>query len=188
LPVLVSPQVFKGLHVNGLRHGKGEFLSPDGSRFYGDWKEGQQTGCAATRCVRWLQRLRAGFGLYTFGPQTEWRGDVYEGDFVNGLWEGRGTYKFANGDSYVGEYRQGRQCGFGRFNNANGSSYIGQFKDGVPCGKGAFFVKDAMIAGTVGRTRNARFVHLCLVSLDDTRMVNWLKRKRMLVTSRQRCC
>lgn len=58
--------------------------------------------------------------MYSFGPTTEWRGDVYEGDFVNGLWEGKGLYKFANGDSYEGDYRDGKQCGYGRFNNASG--------------------------------------------------------------------
>lgn len=42
------------------------------------------------------------------GKLIEEDGSVYEGEFVNGLMEGNGHYKWSNGTSYIGEMKQGK--------------------------------------------------------------------------------
>lgn len=56
-------------------------------------------------------------------------GDVYEGDWVDGLKEGRGYYTWENGDVYEGEFKNGVREGFGEFKWANGESYKGLWKE-----------------------------------------------------------
>ena len=84
-------------------------------------------------------------------------GDIYEGQFENGLRHGNGTLKFANGKNnvYVGEFKNDKfegkgiltvndniyegpflngllQNGFGYAKMANGDIYEGQFENGLP--------------------------------------------------------
>jgi hypothetical protein len=47
------------------------------------------------------------------GKMEFWYGDVYEGDFSDGLKEGTGVYRRANGDSYVGSYKNDLKEGKG---------------------------------------------------------------------------
>jgi hypothetical protein len=53
-----------------LRNGYGEYLSPDGDEYEGDWYMGEQHGN----------------GIHTYP-----NGDVYEGEFAHGLYHGQGT-------------------------------------------------------------------------------------------------
>lgn len=41
--------------------------------------------------------------------------DIYEGQFLKGLPDGKGTYNWANGDVYVGEWLRGKRDGVGEF-------------------------------------------------------------------------
>ena len=47
-------------------------------------------------------------------------GDVYEGDFVDNLHEGQGSYRFNNQDSYEGSWAKGNREGKGRLTKASG--------------------------------------------------------------------
>jgi hypothetical protein len=42
-------------------------------------------------------------------------GDVYEGEWVNGKFQGKGTYIWKNGQKYQGEYFEGLRHGDGDF-------------------------------------------------------------------------
>jgi hypothetical protein len=42
-------------------------------------------------------------------------GDLYQGEFRNGLKHGEGVEKFANGDSYAGLYVNGLPDGYGEY-------------------------------------------------------------------------
>ena len=48
-------------------------------------------------------------------------GDTYEGEFMDGIRESRGVYRYAaSGEKYDGEWNNGRQHGKGRYISKNG--------------------------------------------------------------------
>ena len=63
-------------------------------------------------------------------------GDVYRGEFRNGLKHGEGMEKFGNGDSYTGLYVNGLPDGYGEYFWEDGSHYKGDFKQGLRNGFG----------------------------------------------------
>ena len=93
----------------------------------------------------------------------------YEGDFVNGIIEGRGKMIWGNGNYYIGEFKGGCKHGKGTKYNSdgsiryegdyandfpdgngkcyfdNGDYYIGEFKLNLRHGKGTLFDKDGNI-------------------------------------------
>ena len=42
-------------------------------------------------------------------------GDIYEGEWLNGMKNGEGEYCFGNGDHYVGSFYQGMRHGKGYY-------------------------------------------------------------------------
>lgn len=80
--------VYIGTWQNGMRTGNGALWMPDGSYFYGIWKFNQM--------VRGELRLSSG--------------DIYDGEFVNGFFNGFGKY----------------------FSMEEGTIFEGLFKDGKP--------------------------------------------------------
>lgn len=87
---------------------------------------------------------------------------MYEGEWVDGLWQGQGIYRLKNGDVYRGEFQEGRMHGKGhykwrrrtgtysgdfRYNRRhghgrrvflNGSVYDGDYVNNVMSGEGVF--------------------------------------------------
>lgn len=49
-----------------------------------------------------------GFAIKELG-----NGSCYEGEWVQGKYEGKGKYKFANGDVYEGDFKNGKANGYG---------------------------------------------------------------------------
>jgi len=97
------------------------------------------------------------------GKATYPNGDVYEGSFVEGVRQGKGTYKCrATGDTfegswennlktglarvtykkrggfYHGYFKEGKREGEGTFKYANGDIYSGMWKDGLRHGPGTY--------------------------------------------------
>lgn len=62
----------------------------------------------------------------------------YEGDFVDGAFEGRGTYDWGDGTRYVGEFRASRKNGNGEITYASGNRYAGEFRDNTYQGSGKY--------------------------------------------------
>ena len=61
------------------------------------------------------------FGTYTFGPNSEWAGDKYVGEYKDGKRVGQGTYTFPDGAKYVGEWRDDLKNGVGTLVSPNGT-------------------------------------------------------------------
>ena len=61
---------------------------------------------------------------------------MYEGDFKDGVAEGRGSYTWPNGDVYEGDYKAGVKEGWGRHTTAAGDVYEGEWRAGVKQGQG----------------------------------------------------
>eukprot|EP01138_Halocafeteria_seosinensis_P005194 gb/GECG01005311.1/.p1 GENE.gb/GECG01005311.1/~~gb/GECG01005311.1/.p1 ORF type:complete len:658 (+),score=85.63 gb/GECG01005311.1/:1-1974(+) len=96
-------------------HGTGSSLDDRSSSEYeGQWRLGKMHGK---------------------GTRHFFTGDVYDGEFQEGLRHGRGTYLFMNsGDKYVGEWQKGLMHGNGTFYFACGDVYDGQWNHGKMSG------------------------------------------------------
>ena len=61
------------------------------------------------------------------GIETFDNGDIYEGDFKDGLKHGKGTLKTRNNRSYEGDWENDKPHGFGINTFPNGKVYTGYF-------------------------------------------------------------
>ena len=77
--------------------------------------------------------LKQGRGVYIWD-----NGDRYDGRFANDRPDGNGKYHFANGDSYEGEVKAGVIVGRGTYTSKNGDVFEGSFADGKPHGVGVY--------------------------------------------------
>lgn len=68
----------------------------------------------------WVQGVRQGRGVRDYAS-----GESYEGDFSAGMRHGQGRYAFANTDVYAGEWVDDRRTGHGTYFYANGDVFIG---------------------------------------------------------------
>jgi hypothetical protein len=69
---------------------------------------------------------------------------TYTGTFLKGKKHGEGTYLFLNKIKYQGEYVQGVKQGKGKvsFADTDAAIYEGEFKNGLPHGKGVKYEED----------------------------------------------
>lgn len=88
-------------------------------------------------------------------------GSVYEGNFVNGRPEGKGTMKYVGGASYIGEWHYGLREGEGTWNYPDGGSYIGSWVRGRRHGRGTLKKKDGTVI--VGEWKDDRLVSEILI-------------------------
>ena len=74
-----------------------------------------------------------GKGVYRFDS-----GDVYDGQWENGLKQGHGTYRYASGAVFKGDFRLNKMDGHGVYTYASGVYYEGDFKEGKKQGQGTY--------------------------------------------------
>merc|ERR1711874_941158 len=86
----------------------------------------------------WKNKAAHGYGV------MKWQnGDRYEGDWVEGLRQGKGKYTCkASGGKYEGDYKDDKKEGEGKYNWNNGDWYEGQWKSGLRHGKGLYVWKE----------------------------------------------
>jgi hypothetical protein len=60
-------------------------------------------------------RITADGRVFRQGRKRYPAGDLYVGEFVDGLREGRGTLEYTNGNRYIGEWKANVYHGFGCF-------------------------------------------------------------------------
>lgn len=85
-------------------------------------------------------------GLFHGKGTLVWRnGSVYKGDFKNGLFHGNARLIYANGNVYEGGFADGMEEGAGHYVMVNGNEYTGDFSGGVFQGKGRYKEKDGNI-------------------------------------------
>ncbi|KAG6538005.1 junctophilin-1-like [Zingiber officinale] len=73
----------------------------------------------------------SGSGVYKFYGKG-----IYEGDWVDGRYEGYGIESWARGSRYRGQYRQGLRHGFGAYRFYSGDCYAGEWVGGQSHGNG----------------------------------------------------
>eukprot|EP01034_Spumella_vulgaris_P027390 gene27390-34098_t len=79
---------------------------------------------------QWVQNVQDGHGVEVNAV------GIYSGGFVEGKRHGRGTMKFAEGDVYCGDWVNGLVDGCGYDVVVNSGTYLGEFKAGKAHGHG----------------------------------------------------
>ncbi|KAH7525322.1 uncharacterized protein LOC107403351 isoform X1 [Ziziphus jujuba] len=91
----------------------------------------------------WVDGKYDGYGVETWA-----RGSRYRGHYRQGLRHGFGVYRFYTGDVYAGEWSNGQSHGCGVHTCEDGSRYVGEFKWGVKHGLGHYHFRNGdMYAG-----------------------------------------
>ena len=122
--VFFSGNTYKGEMKEGIIHGDGEY----------HWRD---LGATYTGSFNW--------GKLTGRGQIKWKdGSTYDGDVVNGVREGNGTYRSAGHRKfvYVGEWHQGKfhgkgVCYYGEMGEMH--RYEGMFENGLREGDGVMY-------------------------------------------------
>ncbi|MCO5560881.1 hypothetical protein L7F22_014501 [Adiantum nelumboides] len=77
-----------------------------------------------------------------YGVETWARGSCYRGHYRCGLREGYGVYRFFTGDVFSGEWSKGQSHGRGIQTCVDGSRYVGEFKWGLKHGFGHYHFRN----------------------------------------------
>ncbi|CAN6873800.1 hypothetical protein Bca4012_077336 [Brassica carinata] len=85
----------------------------------------------------WVDGRYDGHGIESWA-----RGSRYKGQYRHGLRHGYGVYRFYTGDCYAGEWLNGQSHGFGVQSCADGSSYVGESRFGVKHGLGSYHFRN----------------------------------------------
>ncbi|XP_058751134.1 uncharacterized protein LOC131624186 [Vicia villosa] len=85
----------------------------------------------------WIDGRYDGYGVETWA-----RGSRYRGQYRQGLRHGFGVYRFYTGDVYAGEWSNGQSHGCGVHTCEDGSRYVGEFKWGVKHGLGHYHFRN----------------------------------------------
>lgn len=107
-----------------IPQGTGEFVLPDGSSYFGEWKELNKV------------KVRDGLGTMTFGPET------YVGQWAGDKMNGEGEYTFASGGKYKGHFKDNLFEGEGEYIFPDGAIYSGHWHNNKMHGKGIYTDKD----------------------------------------------
>ncbi|KAK4792156.1 hypothetical protein SAY86_022591 [Trapa natans] len=85
----------------------------------------------------WVEGKYDGYGIENWA-----RGSKYRGQYRQGLRHGFGVYRFYTGDSYAGEWWNGQSHGVGVQSCMDGSCYFGEFKCGAKHGLGCYYFRN----------------------------------------------
>ncbi|KAK7263366.1 hypothetical protein RJT34_30954 [Clitoria ternatea] len=85
----------------------------------------------------WVDGKYDGYGVETWA-----RGSRYRGEYRQGLRHGMGVYRFYSGDVFSGQWSNGQCHGFGVHTCSDGSRYVGEFKWGVKHGFGHYHFRN----------------------------------------------
>jgi hypothetical protein len=92
-------------------------------------EQNQISKCKGTDYSKWTN---------CFGKQKMTKG-IYEGQYLNGEFNGQGTFSWADGSKYIGGFKNGKEYGQGTFTFLpSGNKYVGEVKDGKLHGQGTF--------------------------------------------------
>lgn len=102
---------------SGLKHGAGEEINPDGSKYIGFFVKGEKNG--------------QGKLFYSHDA-------IYEGEFLNNKPEGTGVYQ-SKGQVYEGSWKNGKMHGVGNCEWYDAEMqehellgrYFGEYRDGI---------------------------------------------------------
>lgn len=143
LPTIKDQEKFKSCKsVKIIREGV-EFYS-NGDVYEGEFHNGTCNGSGVYNYLGsgryegdWVDGRYDGYGIESWA-----RGSKYRGQYRQGLRHGYGLYKFYTGDTYAGEWCNGQSHGIGMQTCSDGSCYVGEFKSGVKHGLGVYYFRN----------------------------------------------
>jgi hypothetical protein len=121
----IGKDIYEGEFANGLPHGQGTYTWLDKNCFTGQFINGvpqvPHVGCYVAD-----PRLRGRYDGECLSGKAHGRGkakgiDLYQGEFIGGVLNGKGTYVQPNGDRYVGQFKEGEISGRGMMIYADGT-------------------------------------------------------------------
>ena len=97
------------------------------------WGQSRLSACTGTNMALWSNCA---------GAVDMTNGDKYQGEFMNGRFQGRGTYTYADGGRYTGQWRDNKRSGKGMYTGPRGAKYVGEFENDLANGYGTFTYED----------------------------------------------
>ncbi len=115
LEFLDAGEVYKGDWMLGKRHGRGTLWDKENNVYIGAWRNDRRNGrgTQAYSVDGWREDRNTETWLI---KNTE----NYSGDFVNDIFSGQGTYRWADGTQYVGGWAANKKNGKGYFDFGTG--------------------------------------------------------------------
>eukprot|EP00268_Persea_americana_P008770 TRINITY_DN13430_c0_g1_i1.p1 TRINITY_DN13430_c0_g1~~TRINITY_DN13430_c0_g1_i1.p1 ORF type:complete len:395 (-),score=82.84 TRINITY_DN13430_c0_g1_i1:227-1411(-) len=120
-----------------------EFFS-NGDCYEGEFHNGKSNGSGVYNYFvngryegDWVDGRYDGYGIESWA-----RGSRYRGQYRQGMRHGFGVYRFYTGDSYSGQWFNGQSHGVGVQKCSDGSCYIGEFKCGIKHGLGCYYFRN----------------------------------------------
>ena len=109
--------VYVGEWKDGSRHGQGTYTWTDGRKYVGESKDNKWNGQGTMTWPdgqkyvgEWADAKQSGHGKFVFGTDNGVNaGDVYAGQFKNGLFHGNGLYTFNDGRVMHGVWKEDQQ-------------------------------------------------------------------------------
>ena len=142
---------YDGMYANGRRT-QGLMTNKDGSQYNGNFKNGLPDGKGKLMSANGELMFEGDFSLgrrwngkgKEKGKNPNGQSWEYEGDYKNGIWNGKGTIKWSDGDKYEGDWKDGYRTGNGTYTfnekrNGHGYKYVGGFLKGEFHGKGTWY-------------------------------------------------
>lgn len=144
--ILVSPQIYAeqanvGCIEGDCQNGYGVFISQDGRKYVGDWKNGLPNGSGLL-----LVQKQSGIAKYVGSFKDDKRdgkgtilnpdGSIYIGEFRDDKMHGHGTIYYQDGTRYEGEFKADKLNGEGVLVSPGKLRYEGFFKNNLPDGRG----------------------------------------------------
>ena len=136
---LEDGNTYIGTFNKGLFDGFGTMSSLDNKYLYtGEWKDGLKhgNGQLITQKIKYSGKFENDVFSGSKGVLCDEKGNIYEGDFVNGKFDGYGHYKMSNGDNYIGQFKDGFFEGKGQLTDKKGNVFNGNFVKGKKDGHG----------------------------------------------------
>ena len=131
---------YKGFFVNNLFHGYGLIQKEGGYLYYGEFRNGIQTGFGVeltdvgTYIGLFLNGKFQGYGEY----KSKSKKYYYKGGYRDGQKEGLGHLVYDDGSQYLGNFKQNKMAGIGFYYWYVGHKYYGSWKDDKMHGRGKY--------------------------------------------------
>lgn len=140
---LKDGSVYEGDLVNDKPHGKGKRTWPDREKGTGDYMPSYDFKNKKSTIKEKMKTIKGNVyeGDFVNGEangkgKMTYPDGIYEGDFVNGKSHGKGKMTYFNGDVCEGDFANGEANGKGKMTDSHGNIYEGDFVNGKPHGKG----------------------------------------------------